>query len=110
MSRSRYRGRSTGYRRSRSYGRERALEHIAAAKRLTAELGGMDQGVKAYFFSLSPVELSSILNEYQGKYGRSAREYAEQTIPKWRSGRVQMSGMVAERLFNLLPSRMPLPV
>jgi hypothetical protein len=86
------------------------LEHIAEARRLTAELGGMDQGVKAYFFGLSAIELSSILDEYQRKYGRSAREYAQATIPRWRSGSVQMSGMVAERLFNLLPPRMPLPV
>jgi hypothetical protein len=86
------------------------LEHIAAAKRLTAELGGMDQGVKAYFLGLSPYELSSILDEYQRKYGRSAREYAQETLPRWRSGSVQMSGMVAERLFNLLPPRMPLLV
>lgn len=111
MIRRRYRG---GYRyRSydfRSYGREKALEHIAAARQLNAELGGMDQDVKTYFFGLSALELSSILDEYQRKYGRSAREYAEETIPKWRSGRVQMSGMVAERLFNLLPPRMPLLV
>jgi hypothetical protein len=86
------------------------LEHIAAAKRLTAELGGMDQGVKAYFFSLSPPELSTILDDYQRAHGSQAREYAAETIPKWRSGRVQMSGMVAERLFNLLPPRMPLGV
>jgi hypothetical protein len=32
------------------------------------------------------------------------------TIPKWRTGRVQMGRMVAERLFNLLPPRMPLGV
>lgn len=111
MIRRRYRG---GYRYrsydSRSYGREKALEHIAAAKQLNAELGGMDRDVKAYFFGLSALELSPILDEYQRKYGLSAREYAEETIPKWRSGRVQMSGMVAERLFNLLPPRMPLLV
>jgi hypothetical protein len=113
MSRSRYHGGHRGFSRSyrsRSYGRERALEHIAAAKRLSAELGGMDQGVKAYFFSLSPLELSSVLDDYQRAYGTQAREYAADTIPKWRTSRVQMSGMVAERLFNLLPPRMPLGV
>lgn len=111
MSRSRYGGRSRSHRRSSSsYGRERAIEHIAAARRLTAELGGMDQGVKTYFFNLPPSELGSILEEYQRAYGGQAREYAAETIPKWRTGRVQMSGMVAERLFNLLPPRMPLAV
>ena len=108
MSGGQYRGRSRG--KSRSYGRDRALAHIAAAKRLTAELGGMDKGVKAYFFSLAPLELSAILDDYQHAYGSKAREYAAETIPKWSSGRVQMSGMVAERLFNLLPARMPLGV
>ena len=110
MSRSRHRGKSRSYYRCRSYGRERALEHIAAAKRLTAELGGMDQDVKGHFFSLPPVELAAILDDYQRAYGSKAREYATETIAKWSTGRVQMSGMVAERLFNLLPPRMPLGV
>jgi hypothetical protein len=35
-------------------------------------------------------------------------KYAEQTMRKWRAGTVQMSGTVAERLFSLLPPRMPL--
>ena len=86
------------------------MEHIAAAKRLTAELGGMDQEVKAYFFSLPPVELTAILDDYQRAYGSKAHQYATQTIPKWRTGRRKMSGDVAERLFNLLPPRMPLGV
>ena len=45
--------------------------------------------------------------------GRMAAKLANMRptiIPKWRTGRVQMSGMVAERLFNLLPPRMPLGV
>jgi hypothetical protein len=110
VSRSRYRSSSKGYSRSRAYRLQRALAHIAAAKRLTAELGGMDQAVKAYFFSLPSSELAAILDEYERKYRSSAREYAADTFPKWRAGRVQMSGVVAERLFNLLPPRMPLAV
>jgi hypothetical protein len=110
MSRSRYRGRARSHYRSHSYGRERALEHIAAAKRLTAELGGMDQAVKAYFFGLPPIELTAILDDYQRAYGSKAYQYATKTIPKWRTDRRKMSGEVAERLFNLLPPRMPLGV
>ncbi len=110
MSRSRRHSRSRSYYRSRSYGRQRALQHIAAAKILTAQLGGMDQDVKAYFFGLPPVELTAILDDYERAYGSQAREYATDTIPKWRIDRVQMSGMVAERLFNLLPPHMPLPI
>lgn len=110
MSRGRYRSTSRGYYGSRSYALQRALAHIAAAKRLTAQLGGMDQAVKAYFFALPPSELAAVLDEYERRYGRPAREYAANTIPKWRTGRVQMGGMIAERLFNLLPPRMPLAV
>src|ERR1700736_6004601 len=105
MRSSRYRGGSRPHTRSRSYGRERALEHIAAGERLSAELGGMDKGVKDYFFNLSPEDLSTLLDDYQSKYGSKAREYAAKTIRNWSSGRVKMSGMVAARLFNLLPPR-----
>lgn len=87
---------------------ERALQHIEDARRLTAELGGTDKDVKDYFFSLSPTELQGILNEYERRHGHAAREYAEVTMPKWRAGIVTMSGTVAERLFALLPPRMPL--
>jgi hypothetical protein len=65
--------------------------------------------VKAYFFRLPAAERESILREYERQYGKAAREYADATIPKWASGHTKMSGTVAERLFNLLPPRMPLP-
>lgn len=96
------------YSRNYSYGRERALQHIEEAKQLTRELGGSDQDVKAYFFALSGTELKAVLDAYEARYGSQARQYAEETIPKWRSGRVTMSGMVGSRLFSLLPPRMPL--
>ena len=94
---------------SRSVGHERALQHIKEAEQLSQELGGTDKDVKAYFFSLPTHQLRTILDAYEAKYGRKPREYAEVTLPKWRSGRVKMSGMNASRLFNLLPPRMPLP-
>jgi hypothetical protein len=103
-----YRRRSRSSYRRYDYGSERAREHIAAAKRLTEELGGADQSVKRWFFSLPNYELSRILGIYGNAYGASAREYAEKVIPQWKSGAVQMSGMVAERLFKLLPPFMPL--
>lgn len=91
-----------------SIGHERALEHIREAEALSRELGGTDQDVKNYFFSLSAVQLRAIFDKYESKYGSSAREYAEKTLPSWKSGKVHMSGMVAERLFNLLPPVMPI--
>lgn len=104
----RYRGnRYRSYNR-RSIGHERALEHIREAEALSRELGGTDQDVKSYFFSLSSVQLRAIFDKYESEYGSSAREYAEKTLPSWKNGKVHMSGMVAERLFNLLPPVMPI--
>jgi len=91
----------------RTKGHEQALEHIRQYKQLSAELGGTFEDVKQYFFSLNGVQLREILDEYQAKYGKVKRDYAELTIPKWRSGQTHMSGLVAERLFSLLPPRMP---
>ncbi|SLN72318.1 hypothetical protein [Oceanibacterium hippocampi] len=96
-----------GYR-SHDIGWERALQHIEEAKELSRELGGTDKDVKAYFFSIPLHQLKTILDEYEAKYGRKAREYAERTLPKWRSGQVTMSGQNASRLFELIPPRMPL--
>lgn len=103
----RYRRRGS-YTYKRNAGHERARAHVAAARRLTTELGGADEQVKEWFFALPTRELSRILDIYEKEYGASARQYAEKTIPKWSSGQVQMGGMVAERLFNLLPRFMPL--
>lgn len=93
---------------SRDIGRERALEHIRQSSVLSRELGGTDKDVKSYFFSLHDSELSRFLDEYERIHGRSARYYAKKTIPEWRSGETQMSGIVAERLFSLLPKYMPI--
>jgi hypothetical protein len=94
--------------RSSETGRDFALRHIEQARRLTAELGGTDQDVKRYFFDLRGKELTALLDEYETHHGTAAREYAEETLPKWKSGQVQMGGQTAERLFKLLPPRMPL--
>lgn len=103
MARRGYRGR-----RAPLAGRSRALQHIEEAKQFSREIGGSDRDVKDYFFSLSDRELAPVLAEYGERYGQPAQEYAELTIPRWRSGKVTMSGMVAKRLFDLLPAKMPL--
>jgi hypothetical protein len=48
------------------------------------------------------------LDAYGNAYGTSARDYAQRTIEKWQTGTVHMGGQTAERLFKLLPPRMPL--
>jgi hypothetical protein len=104
-------GGSTRARRHRrnDSGRERAKQHIEEASKLSELLGGTDVDVKEYFFNLSEGELKIVLDEYERTYGGSKREYAEYALPAWKRGTKQMSGLVAERLFNLLPPRMPLP-
>lgn len=97
-------------RKQESYGKERARQHIEEARRLSQLLGGTDVDVKNYFFNLPEHELNDVLDEYERKYGRAKRSYAEHALPQWRRRRKQMSGLVAERLFNLLPPRMPLSV
>ena len=94
--------------RRRNYGYERALQHIKEAEALSLQLGGTDEDVKAYFFSLSKHELDHIFSIYEKKYGSVKLNYAVEAYPKWKSGERKMSGEVAERLFNLLPSQMPL--
>jgi len=98
-----------GYSSDYSYnsGKKAAEEHIRKAKELTRKLGGTDQDVKDYFFNLRGVELKTILDQYEKMFGEKARQYAQQALPQWRSGRRKMSGLVAERLFELLPRHMP---
>jgi hypothetical protein len=93
---------------SKSRAPSEALRHIAEAKTLSLELGGTDQDVKKWFFNLAEKDLLPILDTYQNEYGHQARDYAFNAIPKWRSGKTKMSGMVAARLFKLLPNYMSL--
>ena len=95
-------------RRYRKSSRDFALEHIEAGKKLSRELGGTDKDVKRWFFNLPNAQLNKILDAYQAKFGPKPGSYARQTFPKWKSGETQMSGLVAERLFSLLPNYMPL--
>ncbi len=95
-------------RRYRSAGMERALQHIREAEQLSRELGGTDTDVKEYFFGLSQSQLRPILDEYERRHDKAARDYAERTMPAWRSGRRKMSGQNASRLFDLLPRFMTL--
>lgn len=89
-------------------GYKQASWHIREARLLSRELGGTDNDVKQYLFSQPPERLKEFFLIYGFRYGRSARQYAEKVLPKWKSGKVIMSGMVAERLFELLPRFMPL--
>jgi len=91
-----------------NYGLEKALKHIEEARELSEKLGGTDKDIKKYFFSLSETSLATILVEYGKRYGWKAETYATKTFYRWKVGSRQMSGLVADRLFDLLPIYMPL--
>jgi hypothetical protein len=93
----------------RKYANSDALRHIEEARKFSSEVGGVDNDVKQFFFTLPSHELRALLSEYGRRYGEDKKEYAEQAYPAWKTGRTKMSGMVAQRLFDLLPNRMPLP-
>lgn len=109
----RYRSRSSNSRRPSAYSRkwdsyDYAQRHVEDAERLSSELGGTDVDVKQYFFSLPEKQLDAILVEYGTTFGSRPEEYARETMTSWKTGSRRMSGTVAERLFKLLPPRMPL--
>lgn len=96
--------RRNNYRSNRSY--EQARKHIEEAKALSEELGGNDKDVKDFFFDLKGDQLEAVLDAYENNFGLKAREYAEIALPQWKSGSKKMSGLVASRLFSLLPGFM----
>jgi len=91
-------------------GHEFARQHIEEAKAFSREIGGTDEDVKKYFFSLPERDLQIVLDLYEHHYGSQARAYADKTMDSWRTGRVYMGGQTATRLFNLLPPVMPLKI
>lgn len=98
--------------RRRSYasvaGQQAARRHIKEARQFEREVGGSVSDVKSYFFGLKEIELNEVFAAYSRKYGALKEAYARQAFSKWRSGSTQMSGLVAKRLFGLLPPRMPI--
>ncbi len=103
----RHYGRSGGYG-SRDFGMEAALRHIEEARIFSHEIGGTDADVKQYFFGLSGQALEQILSAYGRANGRQAEAYARRMFNRWKAGSTQMSGLVAKRLFSLLPPTMRL--
>ena len=70
---------------------------------LSSSTEGIDRIVEGYFFDIKESTLLRLLDLYEQQYGISARKYAFMTYPKWKSGSVSMSGLVAQRLINTLP-------
>ena len=94
--------------RSKKRGIEAAKRHIEEARLLSKELGGSDKDVKAWLFSRTDSELSKILSAYRTHYGNKPADYAVKAFPDWKSGRIQMSGLVGGRIFSFLSPFMPI--
>jgi len=97
------------YRGGRRYTAEHraALAHIEEARAFENAIGGSVKDVKQYFLDLDRASLGKLFDEYGAKYGRPAADYARATFPKWKAGTTNMSGLVAKRLFDFLPPKMP---
>lgn len=100
--------------RSRTYastaGQEAARRHIEEAREFEKEMGRTVFDVKNYFFGLKDSELNEILTAYGLRYGASKEAYARYAFPRWKSGSTKMGGLVAKRLFDFLPPRMPIAI
>ena len=95
---------SRGYRR-RSYSRNYwGYRNISQREQLTTIAGGIDRDIERIFLNLPSYKLESVLTRYGREHGSSALSYARKTYPNWKSGFVRMSGKVAERLLNLVPT------
>lgn len=98
---------SGGYRSGRSSGQIRALQHIEEAQELQRKYGGIFDDVKKTFFELPPECMNALLRDYGREHGEKALGYAEQTMPRWKSGQVKMAGQTMTRLLDLVPRHLP---
>jgi hypothetical protein len=67
-------------------------------------MGGIDRDIQEIFLNLPTQKLEVILQKYGKLHGKNAESYARMTYGNWRHGAVKISGMVAERLLNLVPT------
>lgn len=65
--------------------------------------GGIDEDVCQCFFQLSSEKLKAVFDDYASIYGAKKREYAKHVYEKWKSGSVEMSGQICERLLKIVP-------
>lgn len=87
------------YRRSYS-----SSQRIAASDPYSNAIGGIDKEIKTIFLNLPYHKLEEVFRRYGRAHGSSALSYARRTYVDWKCGCVAMSGMVADRLLNLVPS------
>ena len=81
-----------------SYYQQRTLK-----ARLSFALGGFDKDVLERFYSLTPDQLSRLLNIYSDSYGDGPAAYARNTYDDWKHGVVRPSAQTINRLLDSLP-------
>lgn len=91
------------------YGRYYPRSSSAARRRAESDqfskaIGGIDTEIEKIFLNLSYSQLEEVYRRYGRVHGKSALSYARKTYSGWKGGRVTMSGMVAERLLDLVPA------
>jgi hypothetical protein len=77
--------------------------HTSKLQQQANLFGGVDEDIRAAFLGLSKSQLQNFLFHYEKKHGLSARSYAEQAFPAWKTGSTRMSAQTTERLLQLLP-------
>lgn len=98
------------YYKARSAGHNAAIRHIQEAREFSRSVGGTDEDIKKIFFNLTNNSLNKLFEVYGRDYGADKESYARNAYHKWKSGHTKMSGMIAERLFNILPRFLPIEV
>jgi hypothetical protein len=98
------------YKRRRYSKRRTDWREYNARKReeVSARYGGIDHDVRQMFFNLAPAILTAVFRDYRERYGSGACRYANETYEKWKSGDVEMSGEVSERLLAIVPRHLDL--
>jgi hypothetical protein len=93
-----------GYRRRSNSGSYWACQNVSERSQLSIVAGGIDKDIEKIFLNLPAHKLEAVLIRYGREHGNSALSYARNTYYSWNSGKVTMSGKVAERLLNLVPA------
>ena len=86
-----------------SYPPSAAAQHVADRRALSLAFAGIDNDVEEIFLNLPPLHLEAVLLRYGKLHGAKPEAYARVTYPLWKRGSRKMSGLVAERLLNLVP-------
>lgn len=84
--------------------------HAAERHRVSSLYGGINADVRQVFFELPAATLERVFADYKEKNGQSAYAYAKRVYADWKSGKVQMSGQIGERLLAIVPRHLDFAV